>query len=354
MKNAVYQIAIIGLGGMGNWHRELLETIDGIEVCGSYDIKAERQHFASEKGIYPYESFDEVLADENCDMVLVATPNHLHKEIAIKAMQHGKHVVCEKPAVMCSADLAEIIDVSASTGRLFVVHQNRRWDEDYLTVRRIYEENLLGDIFRIESRVHGSRGIPGDWRQEKEFGGGMVLDWGVHIIDQILQMIPERITSLYASLTHVTNEIVDDGFQVTLNFESGKTVLLEVGTSNFINLPRWYVLGQNGTAVIEDWDLNGEMVLVSDYSNADAVPVKTAAGLTKTMAPRTKETITTRVLPEVKSDIRGFYQNVMNAIAGKESILVKNEEVMKCIQVMEAIFESACEHKIVTQVNFDI
>ncbi|MFQ9800616.1 MAG: hypothetical protein ACLR23_18725 [Clostridia bacterium] len=71
-----------------------------------------------------------------------------------------------------------MIDASKETGKLFVVHQNRRWDEDYLTIKKIYEEHLLGNVYRIESRVHGSRGIPGDWRGEKEHGGGMVLDWG--------------------------------------------------------------------------------------------------------------------------------------------------------------------------------
>lgn len=330
-----YQLAIVGLGGMGNWHRETIETIDGIEVCGSFDIKEERQQFARNHGITPYNSLEELLADEKVDIVLCATPNDAHKDIVIRALRAGKNVVCEKPVTMNSKDLQDMMDVAEETGKLFTVHQNRRWDEDYLTVRKIYQENMLGDVFRIESRVHGSRGIPGDWRQEPEHGGGMVLDWGVHILDQALMMIPYKVKSVYSTMTHVTNELVDDGFTVVLTFENGLEYLLEVGTSNFIGLPRWYVLGQNGTAVIKDWDLSGEIVRITDWSKNDAVPIRTAAGLTKTMAPRTEETIHTDPLPIVRSDIRDFYKNVMATISGEEEIIVKLPEVMRVMKLME-------------------
>lgn len=347
MTEKKYILAIIGLGGMGDWHRQTIETIEGLEVKGSFDIKQDRQSYAESKGLTAYGSQEELLEDPSIDLVLVATPNHLHKEIAIKAMEAGKHVVCEKPVTLSSNDLQEMIDASEQYNRLFVVHQNRRWDEDFLTIIRVYEEKLLGEIYRIESRVHGSRGIPSDWRQEKEYGGGMVLDWGVHILDQMLLIIPEKVKSIHAVLTNVTNEIVDDGFSVTLQFESGKSAYLEVGTSNFINLPRWYMLGQNGTAVIEDWDLSGKIVRVKDWSSSDAVPVKTAAGITKTMAPRTEDTIITEELPVVKSDIRDFYRNVMDTIEHKAEIKVKLSEVKRVMLLMEAIFESAEKNQVV-------
>ena len=347
MKKDSYQLAIVGLGGMGDWHRDIIGSIEGLKICGSYDIREERQQYAAEHGLHVYHSLEEVIADENCDIVLIATPNQHHKEIALKALNHKKHVVCEKPAVLCSADMAEIMTVAGENNSLFVVHQNRRWDEDYLTVKRIIEEKQLGEIHRIESRVHGSRGIPGDWRQLKECGGGMVLDWGVHILDQVLQMVPGKIESVYATLTYVTNELVDDGFTALLRFAQGPEVLLEVGTSNFIDLPRWYLLGQNGSAVIRDWDLSGEIVLVKDWSLKDAVPVRTAAGLTKTMAPRTADSIVTEPLPVVESDIRDFYKNVRDTLDGSGEILVKNQEVMRVIRLMEAIFASAEQNQVV-------
>ena len=189
MEKQNFMLGIVGLGGMGNWHRELIETIDGLEVAGIYDISEARVKFAEEVGVKAYESLDALLEDERIDIVLVSTPNDLHNPIAIKAMRAGKNVVSEKPVTLSSKDLQEMIDVSKETGKLFTVHQNRRWDEDFLTMKKIYDEQLLGDVYRIESRVHGSRGIPGDWRQEKEHGGGMVLDWGVHLLDQILLMM---------------------------------------------------------------------------------------------------------------------------------------------------------------------
>jgi len=342
-----YNLAIVGLGGMGNWHRETIENIDNLKVCGSFDIKEERQEFAKQKGITPYNSIEELLADPKVDIVLCSTPNDVHNEIVIRAMRAGKNVVSEKPVTLSSADLQEMIDVSIETQKLFTVHQNRRWDEDFLIVKKIYDEDMLGNIFKIESRVHGSRGIPGDWRQEIEHGGGMLLDWGVHIIDQALMMIPEKIKKVYANFTHITTELVDDGFTVELTFESGLVYVVEVGTSNFINLPRWYVLGQNGTAVVKDWDLSGEMVRITDWSKNDAIPIRTSAGLTKTMAPRTEETIKTEELPIVRSDIRGFYRNVMATIEGKEEIIVKLPEVMRVMRLMEAIVESAKKHQVI-------
>ncbi|MGI5870253.1 MAG: Gfo/Idh/MocA family protein [Kiritimatiellia bacterium] len=336
-----YNLAIVGLGGMGNWHRETIERIDNLQVCGSFDIKASRQQFAKDHGIAPYESFEAVLADPKVDIVLCATPNDSHLDIVVRSLEAGKHVVCEKPVALSSIELQKMIDASKKANRLFVVHQNRRWDEDYLTMKKIFDEGLLGEVFRIESRVHGSRGIPGDWRQEKERGGGMVLDWGVHTIDQMLLLVPGKVKKVYASVTHITNELVDDGFYAELTFESGVHALLEVGTSNFVSLPRWYMLGRDGTAVIRDWSLSGEMVRITDWSKNDAVPIRTAAGLTKTMAPRTNDTIHTQPLPVVKSDIRDFYRNVLGTIEGKAEIIVKHDQVMRVMKLMEAIFASS-------------
>lgn len=343
-----FRIGIVGFGGMGNWHRELIDTIDGVKVAGIYDIKEERVSYARENGIHSYDTLEQLLEDQTIELVLIATPNDLHKPIAIKAMRAGKHVVSEKPVTLCSTDLQEMIDVSIETDRFFTVHQNRRWDEDFLTIKKIYEEKLLGDVFRIESRVHGSRGIPGDWRQEKEQGGGMVLDWGVHLLDQILLLFQDiKLTRVFASVTNITNQLVEDGFSTILTFENGIEVFVEVGTSNFISLPRWYILGVNGTAIIEDWSLNGKIVCAVGKNEKDVVPVRTAAGLTKTMAPRREDTISIQPLPVVKSDIRDFYGNVVKVIRDKEESKIKLPEVMRVMKLMEAIFESAQLQKVI-------
>ncbi|MCL1952201.1 MAG: Gfo/Idh/MocA family oxidoreductase, partial [Oscillospiraceae bacterium] len=243
-------MAVIGYGGMGSHHaRHVRAKRPGkFDVIGSFDIREERQAFARKNGLTAYESREALLGDPRVELVVVATPNDVHKEIVIDALRHGKHVICEKPVTMTTADLEDMIAVANETGQFFTVHQNRRWDPDYRTVKEIVESNTLGHVFNIESRVHGSRGIPGDWRNQKERGGGMLLDWGIHLLDQMLQLMgPRRLLRVYAHLTNVTNENCDDGFRVFCTFEGDTTFLVEVLTSNFISLPRWYVLGENGS-----------------------------------------------------------------------------------------------------------
>ena len=76
--------------------------------------------------------------------------------------------------------------ISEKNGKIFSVHQNRRFDVDFLAMKKLNDSGDLGELINIESRIHGSRGIPSDWRGEKEHGGGMLLDWGVHLIDQLV------------------------------------------------------------------------------------------------------------------------------------------------------------------------
>lgn len=333
---------------MAGWHYDLIEGIEDLTVAGIWDIKEERRDYAASRQIHVYESLEDLLADETVDLVLIATPNDVHKSIAVKALEAGKNVVSEKPVTLSSRDLEEMMEAANRTGKFLTVHQNRRWDEDFLTVKKVMEEGKLGEIYRLESRVHGSRGIPGDWRQEKEHGGGMVLDWGVHLLDQALLLFPGvKLETVYATLTNVTNQLVDDGFSADLGFANGVHMLVEVGTSNFISLPRWYVLGADGTAMIQDWGQDIRIVRALGTDEKDVTPVRTAAGLTKTMAPRRDDSIHTETEPEVKSDIREFYRNVMAVLEGREESRIKLNEVMWVMKLMEAVFRSAEEKTVI-------
>lgn len=342
MKENKIVYGLIGFGGMGKWHTEILENVPEIELAGIYDIKEEKRKLAEEAGFHTYETEEAMLADESIDVILVATPNDTHRPIALRAMEAGKNVIVEKPATLSLKELTELEDMAGKTGQFLTVHQNRRWDEDLLTVREILKDQTMGEIFRIESRVHGSRGIPGDWRKEKAHGGGMVLDWGVHLFDQIFRLTGERrLKTVYATLTNVTNQEVDDGFTAVLRFEGGLEVLVEVGTNNFISLPRWYVLGENGSAVVEDWDLSGKIVKAFSEEEKEIVPVRTAAGLTKTMAPRREDTIRVEELPRVPGDIADFHRNVAAVLLRGEEPAVKLPEVKRVMCLMETVFESA-------------
>lgn len=337
------KFVVIGYGGMGGYHaRELIGENEYVTTYGTYDILDEKQIEAQKEGFNIYKSYEEVLADSQVDAVLIATPNDSHKDLAIKALEAGKHVVCEKPVAMNLAEFDEIMSVVEKTGQTFMVHQNRRWDEDFLMIRSLYQQQTIGEIFQIESRVHGANGIPGDWRHLKAHGGGMVLDWGVHLLDQLLFMVKSPIKSVFSDLSYVLGDEVDDGFMSFITFQNGVKAQVEVGTSNFIKLPRWYVKGLEGNAVIEDWDLSGKIIKQKlTETKVEPTPIQAGQGLTKTMAPPSEEMIEQLELPKGVAEYSEFYHNFYQVITGKEEAVVKNEEVRKVLELIEDIFESA-------------
>ncbi len=333
--------AIIGYGGMGFWHASFMQRSDVVNLVGIYDIKPERCALAESNGIHAYASLEELLADPTVEMVTIAVPNDLHKPLAIQALEAGKHVISEKPVTLSSNDLQAMFDAAHKADRLFTVHQNRRWDGEFLVMRDIYNSGDLGDIFHIESRCHGSRGIPGDWRQLPEQGGGMILDWGIHLIDQIMGIVKDRaLKKIWCKCDHITNELVDDGFKLEMYFEGDVTAHVEVGTSNFIQLPRFYMIGRNGAALIPTWGADADMVWCTNYNEKEVVPVVTAAGITKTMAPRDDKSLARKAIPQPHADVHDFYRNFVRAIDGEETQIVTHHEMMVDMKIMEAAFES--------------
>lgn len=339
-----HKLVIVGFGGMGGWHYEnITARIKNIEVVGVYDIRPEVEERARELGLRWYNSLEEVLQDSHIDMVTIATPNNVHKDIAIQCLRHGKNVVCEKPVTMNAKELEEIIAVRDETGKVFSVHQNRRWDKDYAIVKRIVEDNTIGKLTMIESRVQGSRRAMHGWRAFKINGGGMLLDWGVHLIDQLLCMIDAPLTGIYADLQSNYSEEVDDNIKIMLKFGNKVSAIVEVATNCFINQARWHVIGEEGTAVVEDWNCIGKIVKLSteeDMEWAETI-VYTEAGPTRTMAPRPSETTSTLPLPEVHTEWTDYYKNIVAVIDNEEELIVKPEQCLRAMKVIDAIFESA-------------
>ncbi|MBQ8341141.1 MAG: Gfo/Idh/MocA family oxidoreductase [Clostridia bacterium] len=332
---------VIGYGGMGGWHVNHIREAGVVNLKGIYDIDRARGVAAVQNEIYAYPSFEAVLADPKVDFITIATPNEWHKPLAIAALKAGKHVISEKPVTLSVADLEEIIAVANETGRLFTAHQNRRWDCDYQMVRTAYHSGKLGRVTSVESRYQGSRGIPGDWRGKKEHGGGMIYDWGVHLIDQMLGIVDDRrIEKVYCRCDHITNDEVDDGFKLDLYFEGGLTARIEVGTTNFISLPRFYITGVDGTGCVNDWRDECRLVLCRTWEDKDVAPVVTSAGFTKTMAPRDKKTTIEEVIPRPELDVHDFYRNFVAAIDGEETQIVTHAQLLRSMKIMEAAFAS--------------
>ena len=369
------RVGIVGCGGMGSGHAIAIQSGTGnavwngnitdnngydspattrigeiMEVGGIVDIKESRQDWAREHGFYVYRDYSTMLHDETIDAVLIATPNHLHKSMAIDALRAGKHVLCEKPVMITSQDLIEVLAVARECNKIFYPRQNREWDEDFLIVKKIYEERILGDVFDIQCRIMGSFGIPGDWRAKKECGGGMMLDWGVHIIDRIVKLIPEKIKRIYCDAKYINNSECDDNILVHLTFESGITSLLEVDTCHYIRLPMWNIFAKNGSAQIEDWSCEGKMIKKITAEDEETVPVLAGSGLTKTMAPRTKSSVEELPLPRFDFDRNELYKNFVECCQGKAAQIVTPEHALRVLRIMEACFESA---KSGTAVSFE-
>ncbi len=364
------KIAILGCGGMGSGHAlaisgkseerpdftsygvyqrgqiEVAPLAGKLELAGVYDVDKKRMEWVKEQGWHCYASYEDMLQDGGVDIILIATPNHLHKQQAMQAMRAGKHVLCEKPVMMTSSDLEEVMEVAKKTGMVFYPRQNRRWDYDFLVAKKILDSHMLGEVFYIESSNVGSRGIPGDWRRFKKFGGGMMLDWGVHLLDRILCMIPGKIRTVSCHCSYVTGEECEDGFQAFLDFESGVRVQVHVGTCHFIGKPVWYLAGKEGTAEIRNFLGEGKVVRMTQWQEEGIKPVLAGEGLTKTMAPRDEKTTQVCELPQVIVDRNGLYLNLVDTICGIAEPLVTPEQALRVLRLMERLMEASRENKI--------
>ncbi len=354
------KIAIIGYGGMGNNHKKYIiqrlndsDYPEKLEIAGIYDISEERRAFATELGLHCFNSAEEIYSDDDIKIVLVATPNDLHKEYVIEALSRGKNVIVEKPMAMDSEEVKEMYAAAKRYGKVFAVHQNRRWDDDYLSIKNIYDNGSIGKVYRIESRVMGSNGIPGAWRKEAKRGGGMMLDWGVHLIDQALQMIDERIISVYCNYSYVLGEDVDDGFDLLIKFESGLEYRIIVDTNSFIELPRWQIYGMDGTGTVTNWrrdNVEGRVIRVTQRVDDKLEGVNAGNGFTKTMAARRAETYVETPIEIVRGDKNAYYRNFMDAVIKGDDTIVTQEQVLRVFAVMEAAKESALTNKVIEKI----
>ena len=342
MEQKKMRVAVVGYGGMGGWHVDRLLTSDVAELAGIYDIRQARCDLAASKEIHVYASYNELLEDTSVEIVTVAIPNDVHEEVVIQALNAGKNVICEKPVTLSVESLDRMIAAAEKNGKIFSTHQNRRWDVDYLAMKQIHDSCELGKVINLESRIHGSRGIPSDWRGEKRYGGGMLYDWGIHLIDQALMIFGfDRVDSVFCTVDHITNQEVDDGFQLTIRFKGGETAYIEVGTYNFVAMPRFYLRAEKGTALLTDWREEAQVVKCTHWHESEVLPVETAAGLTKTMAPRDELTTETYRVARPASDVHDYYRNFVSAVRGEAEAFVTPEQMRVDLQVIEAAFKSA-------------
>ncbi len=336
------RLGIIGFGYMGHWHLRNAPRVDDVKVVAAYDIDKTKVEEARSIGLRGYDTLEEFLADPEINLVLVATPNDVHCPLACAAMDAGKNVICEKPVAMSLAEVDRMIAASERNHVLFTVHQNRRWDKDYRIMREVVESGELGKVYSIQSRLHGARGAMFGWRAEPEHGGGMIYDWGVHFIDQLMWMLGyDSVKSVFCKTVKVKTPDVEDYFYLVMDLKNGCHVQMEVGTWVLKPMPRWMVLGDQGTLYINDFTRSGGIISVDETVEPEEIVVMTTSGPTRTFAPRGKKEIIEKELPDTPAELTEYYENLRDAIDGKAELIVKPFQVRRVFEILEAMFESA-------------
>jgi predicted dehydrogenase len=251
-------VGIIGFGRIGAEHAGWLERARGIGAVAVADGTEARQRMAEARGLRVYTTVEQMLEDREVGVVLVATPTAMHFEHAMAALEAQKHVLVEKPMALDLAQSKEMVAEAEGRGVVLSVFQNRRWDLDYLTVRRAVEAGVLGKLINVESRLGqwsscvgpAAREYRPNWRNEAAFGGGGLYDWGSHFVDQIWRLLwPAKPVRVFAQLRgNVWSRECDDFARVCVDFDNGVAGLVEINTTTTRPLPRWHLDGTAGSA----------------------------------------------------------------------------------------------------------
>ncbi len=255
------RVAVIGYGLGGEaFHAPLISTTPGLKLAAIVTNNAQRREKAVIKypGVILYRTVEGLWKDASeYDLVVVTTPNRFHVPLGIAALEAGLHAVIDKPMAATPTDAERLIAASKKTGKLLSVYQNRRWDGDFLTIRSIMKQDLLGPIARYESRFDRYRPVVKEsWKESDDMqdAGGNIYDLGSHLIDQALQLFGKP-TRVYAELPkrRVGAKVDDDSF-VALTFASGIHAHLWMSTLARLLEPTKRLTGIQGT--FEKWGLD--------------------------------------------------------------------------------------------------
>ena len=343
------RIAVIGHGFMGHEHETMLSQMEGIRLVGFSD-RDPKQLDDVREGLKRYESNEALLADPEVDVVLIAANNNQHHDLVIQAAEAGKDIICEKPVAMSPEELDDMVRVTNECGVKFTVHHQRRLDQDFRIMKEIFDQKALGDVYMMKNSLYGFNGNMHDWHVYISEGGGMLYDWGVHLIDQILFMMPEaKITSIYADVRNVINFEVDDYFKILLRFDNHVMAEVELGTYLLADKPQdkwferhWIMSGNKGTAYVDGFEPEGKIVRTTELlTNVRGSRTMTAAGPTRSFGPPAPGKIITEDVPKVNTCHRDYFENYKKAYYGEEDFLVKIPETRRVLAVMDAVRKSA-------------
>lgn len=319
-------VGVVGYGKVGEgYHAANATSAEGCTLAAVCDAAEGRREAA--RACYnctTYADFDEMLADDAIDVVAIGTPPSMHCDQAIAAAQAGKHVLVDKPFAMDYDEAKRMVAAAKAAGVLMTGNQNRRWDADYLTIKKAIADGLLGEVYDRESRwshyteswaTYGVPEFDSRWRVKRAFGGGMVYDYASHLGDQMLRMVESPLESVYADLqSRIWSDEVDDHFRAELRFADKTTAIVEATNNARQPLPRWFVIGTAGN-------------LVSQPTGGCDVHVYTDAGET--------------VLAPVASPEKVIYRNLADVLLRGAEPVVTPEHLLATMRLISMIFRSA-------------
>jgi scyllo-inositol 2-dehydrogenase (NADP+) len=287
-------------------------------------------------------TFEEVISDQNIELVVIASPNTTHFPYAKAAMLAGKHVVVEKPFTNTSAEALELVELSKKTGKICAVYHNRRYVADFLTMKSILDQGLLGqpvEFFAHYDRYRPSPRTYGLWREEPLAGSGIFYDLGPHLIDQALMLFgkPNAITADIRKMKSYSQ--VDDFFDVKIEFNN---LIVTLHASMLVREmgPRYMIHGTKGSFIKSGEDPQEELLKAgvlptgNDWGKEDP----TNYGLIHSE-------IDGKVIREIYPSLQGsygmFYQNLYKSIAEGAPLKETPEHGSDVINLIELAFESS-------------
>ena len=342
----ILKVALAGFGsGARIYNAPIISSVEGFEITkiltsNPTNIEAARSDFPKAAVVSDY---NEILEDSAIDLVVVATPNHLHKELTEKALKANKHVVVEKPFTPTVKEAEELTTLAAKQQKILTVHHNRRWASDILTIKRLLEENKLGEIVEFEAHFDRFRDkIKEGWKQKRENPGhGILYDLGSHLIDQALMLFGTP-REIFANLLIQRKEAeVVDNFELLLFYRDLK-VTLKAGMLVKEKGPTYSVHGTKGTFLKYGEDVQEAALLLGEKpvegSEWGKEP-KEIWGKLNTVEEQ-------RLVESEAGNYKGLYKNVHGAILGKEVLDVNPLEAKNVIKVIELAIQSHSEKRI--------
>ncbi|HST09294.1 MAG TPA: oxidoreductase [Terriglobales bacterium] len=335
-------VGLVGFGLAGQvFHAPLIHANPNLRLT---HILERRGNEAQNK--YPQakivRDLDSLLRESSVELIVVATPNTSHLEIAAQSLQAGKHVVVDKPFTITSADAEQLIALSKKVGRVLSVFQNRRWDGDFLSVRQILEQKLLGRVAEFHSRFDRFRpGVrPEAWREQAGPGSGVLFDLGSHLIDQAVVLFGQP-AGIYADLRMQRDGAVAvDNFEVQMEYPRLK-VRLHAGSLVCEPSPRFLLYGTGGSYQKFGLDPQEDALKQGSIPGGPGwgeEPESAWGSLTHCDGEIARQKYRT-----LAGNYPGYYTNVCRAINGQEELAVKPEQSRNIIRLIELAEQSARE-----------